>query len=107
MDINGQKSTFLSDTDYKIENINKKKEFMHKLLQNLKDLGPTTLMSNGTKRIYTPWVVSELELQTPEVKKQTETPNSKSDYKSKVRTDTQSVNILQCASDDSASGHKG
>ena len=60
MDINGQESTFLSDTDYKIKNINKKKVFMHKLLQNLKDLGPTTSMSIGTKRIYTPPAVFEL-----------------------------------------------
>ena len=107
MDINGQESTFLLDTDYKIKNINKKKVFMHKILQNLKDLSPTTSMSNGTKRIHTPPAVSEFELQIPQAKKQTENPNRKLDSKSKVRKDTQSVNILQCASDDSASGHKG
>ena len=43
MDINGQKSTFLSDTDYKIENIDKKKVFMHKLLKNLKKPRPNYL----------------------------------------------------------------
>ena len=107
MDINGQESTFLSDTDYKIKNINNKKVSMHKILQNLKDLSPATSMSNGTKRIHTPPAVSKFELQIPEAKKQIETPNSKLDSKSKVRTDNQSVNILQCASDDSASGHKG
>ena len=59
MDINGQKSTFLSDTDYMIKNIDQKKVFMHKLLQNLKHLGPNTSINNGTKRIYTPPAVSE------------------------------------------------
>ena len=77
------------------------------MLQNLKDLGTTTLMSDGTKRIYNPPAISEFELQTPEVKKQTETPNTKSDFKSKVRTQTQAVIILQCVSTDSASGPRG
>ena len=36
MDTNGQKSIFLSDTDYRIKDINKRKVFMQKLLQNLK-----------------------------------------------------------------------
>ena len=80
---------------------------MHKLLQNLKDLSPTTSMSNGTKRIHTPPAVSKFELQIPEAKKQTKTPNSKSDFKSKVSKDTQLVNILQSASHDLVSGHKG
>ena len=51
MNINGWQSTFLLDVDYKIENINKKKELIYRMLQNLKDLGTTTLMSDGTKRI--------------------------------------------------------
>ena len=62
MDINGQKSTFLSDIDYKIKNINKKEEFIYKILQNLKDLGTITSMSNGAKMIYTPPAVSEFKL---------------------------------------------
>ena len=43
MDINSQKSTFLFATDCKIENIDKKKVFMHKILQNLKYLTPKYL----------------------------------------------------------------
>ena len=50
MNINGQQSTFISDIAYGIKNINKKMEFINRMLQNLKDLSTTTLMSNGTKR---------------------------------------------------------
>ena len=59
MNINGQQSTFILDIDYKIENINKKKELIYRMLQNLKDLSTTTSMSDGTKRIYTPPAISE------------------------------------------------
>ena len=55
------------------------------MLQNLKDLGTTNSMSDGTKRNYTPPAISEFGLQTFEVKKQTETLNIESDSKSKVR----------------------
>ena len=95
MNINGQQSSFTSDVDYKIENINKKKELINRMLQNLKDLSTTTSMSDGTKRNYTPLAISEFGLQTFEVKKRTETPNIESDFKSKVRKQTQAVNILQ------------
>ena len=64
------------------------------MLQNLKDLSISTLMSDGTKRNYTPPAISEFGLQTFEVKKQSETPNIESDFKSKVRAQTQAVNIL-------------
>ena len=77
------------------------------MLQNLKDLGTTTSMSDGTKRNYTPPAISEFGLQTFEVKKQTETPNTESDFKSKVRTQTQAVNTLRCVSTDSATGTRG
>ena len=88
MNINSRQSTFLSNVDYKIKNINKKKELINRMLQNLKDLGTTTSMSDGTKRNYTPPTISEFGLQTFEVKKQTETPNIESDFKSKVRLQT-------------------
>ena len=87
MDTNSQKSIFLPDTNCRIENIDKKKVFMHKILQNLKYLGPNTLTNNGTKRIYTPPAASEFKFQIPEAKKQTKTPNSKSYFKSKVSKD--------------------
>ena len=77
------------------------------MLQNLKDLSTTTSMSDGTKRNYTPPAISKFKLQTPEIKKQTETPNTKSDFKSKVRTQTQAVNILQSVSTDSATRPSG
>ena len=38
VDTKGYKSTFLPDTDYRIEGIDKKKVFMQKILQNLKTL---------------------------------------------------------------------
>ena len=108
METNSQKSIFLPDTNYKIKNIDKRKVFMHKILQNLKYLGPNNSTNNGTKRIYAPPAASEFKFQIPEAKKQIKTPNSKSpDFKSKVSKDTQSVNILQCASDDLVSRHKG
>ena len=78
------------------------------ILQNLKYLGQNVPTNNGTKRIYTPPAASEFELQVPEAEKQIKTPNSKSlDFKSKVSKDTQLVNILQSASHDLVSGHKG
>ena len=73
--------------------------FMRKILQNLKHLDQNVWTNNGTKRIYTPPAASEFKSQILEAKKQIKTPNSKSpDFKSKVSKDTQSVNILQCAS---------
>ena len=81
---------------------------MPKILQNLKYLGQNISTNNGTKRIYAPSAASEFESQIPEAEKQIKTPNSKSlDFKSKVSKDTQLVNILQSASDDLVSGHKG
>ena len=108
MNIIGWQSTFLLDVDYKIKKINMKKEFMEAFrLQNLKDLSSTTSKSDGIKRNYTPPAISEFKLQTLEFKKQTETPTTKSDFKSKVRPQTHVVNILQCVSTDSATGPRG
>ena len=69
MKINGQQCSFISDVDYKIKNINKKKELINRMLQNLKNIGTTTSMSDGTKRNYTPPAISEFRLQTFKVKK--------------------------------------
>ena len=60
MNINGWQSTFILGVNYKIKNINKKKEFINRMLQNLKDFGITTSMSDSIKRNYTPPVISEL-----------------------------------------------
>ena len=67
-----------------------RKEFMEAFcLQNLKDL-----------RNYTLPAISEL-------KKQPETPSTRSDFNSKVRPQTHLVNILQDVSTDSTTGPRG
>ena len=70
MDTNGHKSTFLSDTDYRIKDIGRKKVFMQKILQNLKYFGQNVSKNNKTKRIYTPPAASEFDFQIPEARKQ-------------------------------------
>ena len=108
MDTKGYKSTFLPDTDYRIEDINKKKVFMQKILQNLKYFGQNVLTNKDTKRIYTPRAASKFKFQIPKAKKQGKTLYSKSwDSKSKVSNDPLLVNILQSATNNLVSGQKG